>query len=155
MTALPVEDEHGTRLVALDRVTERDLWDLDDPLGTSLIVVRHGSAVLLGLDRWRHRWELPGGELDDEEGPQQAAERTLYERTRVTVWGPSLVGVATFVLDAGGEAAAVYEAVVAKRPAVRASETLTELQWWDAATDAPAGSSALDIAIARWVVSGS
>ncbi|MPZ65923.1 MAG: NUDIX domain-containing protein [Pseudonocardiaceae bacterium] len=50
---------------------------------TALTVVTFADRVLMGFDRWRRQWELPGGMLEPGETAWQAAVRELEEETGV------------------------------------------------------------------------
>ncbi|MFE0348796.1 NUDIX hydrolase [Streptomyces griseoluteus] len=63
------------------------------------------------FDRYRQCWELPGGRIEQDESPRQAAGRELWEESGQEPDAPSrLVGYARFVLapDRRAEHLAVF-----------------------------------------------
>src|SRR4051794_9433749 len=99
MSAPIAVDEHGQALVAFEYGPEligSERGGVPCPL--ALVVVVVDEEVLLGLNRWRRSWELPGGMLEAAESPRQAATRELLEETGVALAADDLqwVGLATF-----------------------------------------------------------
>jgi 8-oxo-dGTP diphosphatase len=148
-------DAAGQRLVALTRSGEEHL-DGGVPCPLALVVVRddHGR-VLLGRNRWRGSFELPGGMRDGAEPARAAARRELREETGLSA-ALSWVGIADFELvgPVRRERAAVYAATADGEPHLADGE-LTQLAWAAPDDPPPAGTSPLDWAIARWAVSAS
>jgi 8-oxo-dGTP diphosphatase len=148
-------DAAGQRLVALTRADEEHL-DGGAPCPLALVVVRDDEdRVLLGRNRWRGTFELPGGMRDGSEPARDAAQRELREETGLGA-ALSWVGIADFELvgPARRERAAVYSATADGEPHLADGE-LTELAWAAPDDPPPAGTSPLDWAIARWAVSAS
>ncbi|UZN03690.1 hypothetical protein [Cellulomonas sp. S1-8] len=59
---LPITDADGSLLTGLHAVDEETVDDAGAPCPLALVVVRRPDAtVLVGLNRWRRVWELPGG----------------------------------------------------------------------------------------------
>ena len=146
-------DGAGQRLVSLARVAE-DLVDTGVPCPLALVVVRDGRGrVLLGRNRWRGTFELPGGTRDAHEPARAAAERELHEETGLTA-ALAWVGIAEFELvgPVRRERAAVFVATTDAQPHAADGE-LTELAWAAPDVSPPPGTSPLDWAIALWAVS--
>lgn len=149
---VPIEDERGDRLVALERTTEHAAASAAIPCPLALVVVRSPRGVLYGLNRWRERWELPGGMIDAGETPREAAVRELKEETGVRIPTEALryVGSAEFELRAPDrrELAAIFAADVEEIEA-STSDELTAVAWVERGRALP-GTAALDAAIAAW-----
>ena len=122
------------------------------PCPLALVVLDAEGGILLGLNRWRGSWELPGGLLEEGETPRQAAARELLEETGVDLPEDQLrwAGLAEFALvdPTRIELAAVFVARSERRPAVQSSEELTEVGWFRPGHP-PEPHSPLDLAIAE------
>ncbi|MDM7829897.1 NUDIX domain-containing protein [Cellulomonas edaphi] len=154
---LPVSDSRGHQLLELWHAPEEAIDHLDAPCPLSLVVVRRpDSAVLVGLNRWRLTWELPGGVREPGETARGAALRELSEETALVVADLVWIGLARFELAGPApraELAAVYLADVSVEVDVTPVDgEMLELGWLDPAGPAPAHASPLDLAIASWAV---
>ena len=122
------------------------------PCPLALVVLDAEGGTLLGLNRWRGVWELPGGLLEEGETPRQAAARELLEETGVDLPEDQLrwAGLAEFALvdPTRIELAGVYVATSERRPTVQSSEELTEVGWFSLGHP-PAPHSPLDLEIAE------
>lgn len=79
-------DARGQRLVELRLDPEPGKLRLfDPPCPLALAVITHRHQVLLGLNRWREEWELPGGIIDGDETARVAASREILEETGLAV----------------------------------------------------------------------
>ena len=54
------------------------------PLKYVVIVLFDGDQVLWARHARRATWEIPGGHIEPDETPRQAAERELWEETGIT-----------------------------------------------------------------------
>jgi 8-oxo-dGTP diphosphatase len=99
----------------------------------ALVVARHEGCTLLVFNRWRKQWELPGGMIDPDETPRQAAIREFVEETGQPAPKVAYGGVATFRLmpDRRLEYAAVYVAELPGRAPFVANNEVEQLEWWD------------------------
>lgn len=139
MTAPLVAEPGGNLLLSFAPGPGTDLDHLDPavPLPLALVAVVADGRVLLGRNRWREEWELPGGMLDDGETARAAALRELAEETGVVAAGLDLVGVATFRLepDQRLEHAALFRTVLAPGsdpvPTFGGNDEISALCWWD------------------------
>ncbi|PRY01913.1 NUDIX hydrolase [Allonocardiopsis opalescens] len=150
-----VRDAHGSALLALH---PPDAAPGGIPVPAALVVARLGGSVLLVFDRWRARWELPGGGIDPGETPRQAAGRELFEESgqRADRLDPAVL--AEFELPGGDgtvrrELAAVYRcALAALEPGGVPNDEIAETMLWDPARPPPADASPIDTAIAAAVL---
>ena len=55
--------------------------DGDIPLTFSVVVVEYVGRILLLFNPNRQQWEIPGGGIEDEEHPDDAARREVFEET--------------------------------------------------------------------------
>lgn len=154
---LPVTDRDGHRLLEVRRAPEETVDDDGVPCPLSLVVARRpDGTVLVGLNRWRRVWELPGGVREPDETPRAAAIRELAEETGLVVRALEWVGLVRFhLVDAPPreELGAVYltdvDADAAPRPV---DGEMLDLTWLDPDRPLPADASPIDLAIARWAV---
>ncbi|MBA0049683.1 NUDIX hydrolase [Streptomyces sp. AJS327] len=70
----------GMTLRAFHRVPEHTRFE-DAQVGYALLAVWHRGRVLLVHERERGCWELPGGGIEPDETPREAAARELREET--------------------------------------------------------------------------
>lgn len=152
-------DAHGQAFVAFERGPEIIRGEHRGvPCPLALVVMEVEEQILLGLNRWRESWELPGGMLEEGESPRQAAHRELREETAVVLPNDDLLwaGLATFELvnPPRIELAAVFVATLENRPSSKNSEELTELGWFRV-EEPPSAHAPLDLAVARSALEGS
>lgn len=147
-------DEAGNALTAFHPVAERDR-PADAPVPLALVVLRHRDRTLLVLNRYRDRWELPGGMIDPGETPRRAAVRELREESGYHVEDLTFAGYARFVLgpERRVEYAAVYTARLAGDATPPSPFTPTEeigaIRWWDGTHPLPGRVQPLDVALAH------
>lgn len=103
------------------------------------------------FDRFRRRWELPGGSLEAGESSRLAAVRELREESGQDAdRALRFVGYARFVLapDQRAEYAALFAGHTAGLRDFRANEEIAAIHWWDLQEDLPVCST-LDAHLAR------
>ncbi|ROO84469.1 8-oxo-dGTP diphosphatase [Actinocorallia herbida] len=123
----------------------------DAPLPAALVAVWSGRHLLLVFDRYRARWELPGGGIEPGETPHRAALRELEEEAGLRLAALDLTGYARFRLTrpARTEYAALFSARVRGRPdGFTPSAEIGAIHWWDTAGPAPEGTQVLDAVLA-------
>ncbi|MGW2721633.1 NUDIX hydrolase [Streptomyces sp. NPDC001492] len=144
-------DDRGNALVAFARGTEA-APPSDAPLPAALVALWHADRVLMVFDRFRQRWELPGGRIEEGESPRQAAVRELLEESGQEPNGPlRFIGYASFILAPGERAE--YAALFAGRTTAiqhfRANEEIAAMHWWDLQEAFPGRVQPLDAYLAR------
>jgi ADP-ribose pyrophosphatase YjhB (NUDIX family) len=122
------------------------------------VLVEDGQGrVLLGrraVDPERGRWDLPGGFLDPDELPEEAARRELREETGTEIEVGAFLGhtVDRYGQDGDHTLSAIYLArIVAGEP--EAADDVAELRWFGADELPPAQELAFETvgeALRRW-----
>lgn len=150
-------DRHGNILTAVTRATAQGLAEAAAqtpcPLALVVLVDSVSGEVLFGLNTWRREFELPGGIVEVGETFIEAARRELEEETSIRIEELELVGYAHFALTdpKREELGAVHVAqVTAAQPT--ASDELQEFVWRKPLSEGSFSVSALDDAIAAWVL---
>ncbi|WP_318842176.1 NUDIX domain-containing protein [Streptomyces marincola] len=132
----------GMRLLAFDRVPEDTRFDDGVPVGYSLVALWRAGLLLLVHVRGRDCWELPGGGLDPDETPRQAAARELAEESGQHV-APRLLRFAGFALTSlpGRDVlrGAVYRAETDAAEPFAPTAEISGIHWWDGAGPLPHG----------------
>ncbi|MFF4693458.1 NUDIX domain-containing protein [Streptomyces sp. NPDC001307] len=146
-----VADDHGNALAVFDRDTE-GVAPTDAPMPAALVALWHAGRVLMVFDRFRQSWELPGGMIESEETPRQAATRELLEETGQSPDTPlRFVGYAGFVLapDQRAEYAALFAGRITNPRGFRANDEISATCWWDLHEPLPGRVQPLDAYLAR------
>lgn len=156
VTRLPILDRAGTALIGLRSAAEPPHAAPAGPVVLALVVVTLAGRILMGYDRWRGQWELPGGKLDPGETAGQAAVRELREETGIDTPGLAFAAVAEFELrrPARRESAAVYRCALTAGPRLVVNEEIAGFHWWDPRSRCPRTMSPLDAEIGRSVAPG-
>jgi 8-oxo-dGTP pyrophosphatase MutT (NUDIX family) len=145
-------DDRGNALVSFVRETE-DEPPRDAPLPLALVALWHSNHVLMAFNRFRHAWELPGGQIDSGETPRQAAERELLEETNhAPIGGLCFVGFARFALvpDGRAEYGALFtgHAADVSQP-FQPNDEIAAIRWWDTREPLPKQLQPLDAYLAK------
>ena len=153
MAELPVFDARGGSLVSFERLDNSSLGDSErsSSLVCSLVVVGWERQVLFGFNVGRQQWELPGGAIEANESPDDAALRELAEETGIRADRASLVARAEFRFrdDATDYLAAVYSVVLDSAPDLVESDELSSFKWWNPTIELFDGLSPVDAEVAR------
>jgi tRNA threonylcarbamoyladenosine biosynthesis protein TsaE len=139
-------------LLDFRRCDESELTDLDPsiPLPLALMVAEHAGGVVMVHNSWRDEWELPGGQIHEEETPREAAVREFLDETGTPAGAVEFVGVGTVQLghERRIEFVAVYRTELNGRVAFAPNEEIDELRTWDLVSDLP-GVSGIDAHLAE------
>ncbi|MBC6457244.1 NUDIX hydrolase [Actinomadura sp. HBU206391] len=140
----------GNALVAFHRVAEKTRFD-DAPLPAALVALWHGDRLLIVFDRFRQRWELPGGMIDPGETPRQAARRELREEAGIDVPDLTFAGYARFVLgpERCPEYAALYTAEATPGDGFVPNDEISAICWWDGVQPIDGRVQILDLTLGR------
>jgi len=103
------------RFVAFHAAPERAVAPLRTPK-FAVMIARSPGGVVLVFNRFRQVWELPGGYIDPDESPRQAAERELAEEAGCIARDPGWLGVVE-VNDGGTHFGGVFRCTVDRVPA--------------------------------------
>lgn len=152
MTSPLAADRRGNLLLELRVGPESILLDRqpDAPLPLALVVAVSGGQCLLVFNRWRQEWELPGGMLEPDESPAQAAQREFVEETGQATPVLTFYGMALFRLapDDRLEYAAIHLARIGPLDPFEPTEEIAAIRLWEPSS-ADADISALDADIVR------
>ena len=145
-------NDNGDTLTGLSQAAEH-AHPADAPLTAALVALWHDGRLLLGFNRYRQCWELPGGMIDPGETPRQAAVRELHEETGVHLEALTFVGFARFRLgpEQHSEYAALYtsEAAPGDDDHFTPNDEITAICWWDGTRPLPDRLNLLDAHLAH------
>lgn len=92
-------------MVSVDRVLE--LMSIDCPK-TTCIVYRYGSKILVGKRNDDKKWTFPGGHLEENELPYEAAKRELFEEAGLYVGNKFIMKDAQHTVKPSGKEVCVF-----------------------------------------------
>jgi 8-oxo-dGTP diphosphatase len=147
------QDEKGNALTAFLPAAGAAGAPDDAPMPAALAVVWCGRHLLLVFDRFRRRWELPGGRIGPGETPLQAAVRELHEESGLRLPTLALAGYARFRLadPPRDEYAAVYTAhVTIRHQDFTPNQEIGAIRWWDTAGPPPGDAQIIDTTLAQY-----
>lgn len=103
------------------------------PLAFTLVVVKHLDWFLLVFNRWRQKWEIPGGGIEPGESPEAGARRELFEETGQTAKSLEYIGLFKYqpYPDNHLELGALYRAELASIQPFVPNNEIERILWWD------------------------
>jgi tRNA threonylcarbamoyl adenosine modification protein YjeE len=133
--------------------SELDSLDPAVPLKLAVMVAEHDGRVVLVHNGWRQEWELPVGDIRDDEQARDTAMRRFAEETGTSVTNIEFVGVGTVQLghERSIEYIAVFRTDLARLAQFEASDEVDKLAWWDTVRDFD-GLSPIDEHLARLAI---
>ncbi|WP_051688253.1 NUDIX hydrolase [Desulfofalx alkaliphila] len=110
---------------------------IDAPLTHSVIVAKAKNSCLLVFNRFKNKWELPGGYIDPGETPKQCARRELYEESSQAVNSICLKGIMKFCFqpDRRIEYGTLFYGQIEKVNTFQANEEIAAIKFWDLKED--------------------
>ena len=149
-----IRDAHGTELVALLAVDERDLRSY--PPTYAVVVACHHGTTLLVFNRHKQHWELPGGMRDAGESARRCAARELSEESGLTCdvdalrfWGVLKTRVGRATAGTQIEHGAVYTVQIDRLMPFAPTDEVSEVMWWDGVAQVDRVSP-VDRAVIEW-----
>lgn len=92
-----LEDPDGKCFLSFVRNREDDLTGFE-PLTHCLCVVKVGTDYLLGWNRWRERWEIFGGCIDQNESASECIAREGFEELGICGGTYEYLGLMKFLM---------------------------------------------------------
>lgn len=104
------------------------------PLKYVVIVLFDGDQVLWARHARRATWEIPGGHIEPDETPRQAAERELWEETGITKAALQPCCIYTVSQDERSTSGMLYYATSGEPGPLPAFE-MAEVRWFSGLPD--------------------
>ena len=134
-----IVNKDGDMFLEFTKVSEEELLNPANynPLTVSLIIVKHQKKFLLVFNKFKRKWELPGGMIDEGEHPRDCASRELMEETNQAGQGVNFNGIMKFCLqpDKRIEFGALYSCQTNKIVPFKENDEVEKITFWDAETD--------------------
>lgn len=130
-----ITNEWGFSLVELIKITEKELKDneLYMPITDTLIVVNFNEKYLIGFNKDRDQWEIPGGGIEEGETPVEGVIRELFEETNQVIDDAQFIGLAK-IYDSNREVTeylALYYKNIDKLSPFYENEEMREIKLWN------------------------
>jgi 8-oxo-dGTP diphosphatase len=130
----PISNKRGYALLDFIRLENEEAIDfnLHSPLIASLVVVEYQNKVLLVFDRYKQKWEVPGGHIEMNESPRACAVRELMEESGQSVNDLDFIGVVKIrTPDCAITYAAVYSCHLTMVSPFQANNEIEKTNYWD------------------------
>ena len=134
----PISNKRGYILLDFIHLENEEAIDLKlhSPLIASLIVAEYQNQVLLVFDRYKQKWEVPGGHIEKNESPRKCSIRELMEESGQAVSDLDFYEVAKISApDCSITCAAVYSCHLITVAAFQANNEIEKINYWDFHTD--------------------
>lgn len=130
-----VTTSKGDILLEFHYGTELDIppYDQHIPIPLALVIPKYQGKTLMIFNRWREEWELPGGKIEDDETPHDAAVRELAEETGQIVESVDYVGWMKFRLkpDDRLELGVLYTCILNELQSFKPNDEASKIGFWD------------------------
>ena len=93
---------------------------------TAFVIVESKNGYMLLYNKYRNKWELTGGYIEQDESPKEGAIRECLEESNQNISDLYFVGLAKYT---NMNAAIYYAFLKAENPFIENDE-IKELQWW-------------------------
>lgn len=105
--------------------------NLDFPITHSLVVARNKTGFLLMFNKWKQKWEVPGGILEAGETLRECALREMLEETNQIPTKLHFRGLMKFILKNGNtEYGGLFSAAIdTERPFLENNEANSIIYW--------------------------
>ncbi len=92
-----LKDQNGNKFISIAYNLEEELSDYEQ-LTHCLVIVKIGDDYLLGWNKWRNRWEIFGGCMDDGESPRACIVREGFEELGILDGSYVYIGLMKFLI---------------------------------------------------------
>lgn len=92
-----LEDRDGNKFISIINNTEDELADCE-LLTHCLVVVKVNNDYLLGWNKWRNRWEIFGGCINNNESARDCIYREGYEELGIHNGSYEYIGLMKFLM---------------------------------------------------------